>query len=58
MLAANVGAGLVPARWPARASVPIVILANTGSIEPTGWHGACPYTGGLPQITLAELRPN
>ncbi len=54
--AASVGAGPVPARWPVKGQCVITILSDTGSIEPTGWHGACPYTGGLPSKSFADLR--
>ena len=63
-MAASVGAGLVPARWPVRASVAAVTTEgtnrylnrcrghcrdNTGPAGPTGWHKACPYIGGQPR---------
>ena len=32
------------------------IAANTGPDGPTGWHGACPYTGGLASSSAALLR--
>jgi len=48
----SVGAGPVPARTPERRSFRADILPNGGSdICPdgqSGWHGACPYTGGMP----------
>jgi hypothetical protein len=52
----NVGAGPVPARTPERRSSREDIPPNGGS----GWHRACPYTGGRSihtgQTELEELK--
>ena len=45
--AADVGAGPVPARTPDRAFISRRSTMHIGPYGPSGWHGACPYTGGV-----------
>ena len=44
---ANVGVGPVPARTPDRACVRRSPTTHIGPSVPSGWHGACSYTGGI-----------
>ena len=44
---ADVGADPVPARTPVRAFVRRRLTAHIGPAGPSGWHRACPYTGGI-----------
>ena len=53
--AADVGADPVPARTPDRAFISRKSAAQIGSSGPSGWHRACPYTGG--SATRNLLKP-
>ncbi|MBQ3631130.1 MAG: hypothetical protein II949_07810 [Prevotella sp.] len=60
---ASVGACTVPARWLDRASVRENGYDTLALDGPSGWHKACPYTGGQragtgPAPTLAALTGN